>query len=63
MKPKEQQKSHSGRCVVMVTDRAVYVRCPRMHLIEKIPLEEWDLAHWLYERVFSPRFCIECSVD
>lgn len=56
-------KPHYGRCVIMATDRAVYVRCPRGHLIERVPIEEWDPAHWLYERAFSAQFCVECSID
>ena len=56
------EKPHYGRAVIMATDRAVYVRCPKLHLVERIPIDAWP-GHWLRERVFEPRWEIECSID
>lgn len=56
-------KPHYGRAIVTMTDRAVYIRCPKLHLIERVPIAEWDAAHWLYERAFSSQWCFECAID
>ena len=59
---KEQERPHYGRAVIMVTDRAVYVRCPKLHLIERVPLTEWE-SHWLHDRIWQRDFCVECSIE
>ena len=55
--------THSGRAIVMdPSDGYIYVRCYKRHLVERIPKEEWE-THWLHDKVFDPKFNIECSIE
>lgn len=55
--------THSGRPIVQdPSDGYIYVRCPKRHLVECIPKDEWE-THWLHDMCFNPKFNIECSIE
>lgn len=54
-------RPHSGRPIVTITDGAIFIRCCRLHLVERVPTEAWE-SHWLHDRVFDPHWQVECSI-